>query len=206
MFGSRDRRIHAPAHQRLPINPRKCVVGAATTGTTVVDNSTPRMSRLTHWFGLLLLLGNSRWWRLLLAVVVGVVGSRDIYMRPHPKLYLSTPRDASQAPIHASGHRVHCGCATPRAWFCLLLLSGMVAVMCNRQLVVPVARSIRYLCASAVVTALLANHGHFASHTVSQSSGVIGASSKSPVCFFVVFACTVYLSIPRASALFFLDQ
>ena len=146
------------------------------------------MCHLTRWFGQLLLLGNSRW-RLLLVVVVGAVGSRDTYMRPHPKLYLSIPRDASQAPMHASSHRVYCGCATSRAWFCLLLLllGGMVAAMCNSLLVVLVARSIRYLCASAVVTALSANHGHFASHTVSHSSGVIGASSKSPVCFYVVF-------------------
>ena len=128
------------------------------------------MCHLTRWFGLLLLLGNSRW-RLLLVVVVGAVGSRDTYMRPHPKLYLSIPRDASQAPIHASRHRVYCGCATSRAWFCLLLLlllGGMVAAMCNSLLVVLVALPIRYLCASAVVTALLANRGHFASHIIRQ--------------------------------------
>ena len=144
------------------------------------------MLYLTRWFALLLLLGNSRW-RLLLVVVVGAVESRDTYMRPHPKLYLSVPRDASQALIHASSHRVCCGCATSRAWLCLLLLGGMAAAMCNSLLAVLVARSIRYLCSSAVVTALLAKNGHFASHGVSHSSGLIGASSKSLVCFHVVF-------------------
>ena len=98
------------------------------------------MCHLTGWFGLLLLLGNRRW-RSLLVVVVGAVGSRVTYMRPHPKLYLSIPRDASQAPIHASSHRIYCGRATSRAWFCLLLLllllllGGMAAAMCNSLLV-----------------------------------------------------------------------
>ena len=147
------------------------------------------MCHLTRWFGPLLLLGSSRWWRLLLVVVVGAVGGRDTYMRPHPKLNLSIPRDVSQAPIHVSSQRVYCGCATSRAWFCLLLLlGGMVAAMCNNLLVVLVERSIQYLWASAVVTALLANHGYFASHTESHSSGLIGASSKNLVCFYVVFS------------------
>ena len=151
------------------------------------------MCHLTRWIGLLLLLGNSRW-RLLLVIVVGAVGHRDTYMRPHLKLYLSISRNASHAPIHASSHRVYCGCATSRACFCLLLLlGGMAAAMCNSLLVVLVARSVRYLCSAAVVTALLANHGHFASYTVSHSSGLIGARSKS-------LLCHNFVPIPRPSA------
>ena len=157
------------------------------------------MCHLTRWFGLLLLLGNSRW-RLLLVVVVGAVGSRDTYMRPHPKLYLSIPRDASQAPMHASSHRVYCGCATSRAWFCLLLLllGGMVAAMCNSLLVVLVARSIRYLCASGALTALLANHGHFGSRTVSHSSAVIGAFWGWPGLFLRCFLLVSHKVVPIA--------
>ena len=40
-----------------------------------------------------------------MVVVVGMVGSRDAYMGPHPKLYLSILRDALQAAIYVTNHK-----------------------------------------------------------------------------------------------------
>ena len=147
------------------------VVGSETcnfTAGTAVAKSTPWMCHFTRWFGLLLLLGNSRRrWRLLLVVVVGAVESRDTYyMRPHPKLERSTYpspvmhrrlRYIHQAieytvgvPPHA--HDFACCC-------CWAAWSQRCAT--NSLLVLLAARSIRYsyICA----------HQELQRHSVGQS-------------------------------------